>query len=70
MKITEKKKPIKTIPEGVWESSRIDNGEATTLSKTTDLQGNGYPVNAHGVANNDARQCKDMNETNTKKGGR
>jgi len=46
MKETDKKKPIKTIPKGVWESSRpkkdTDKNEVTL---TTDLQENGYPVN-------------------------
>ncbi len=46
MKITDKKKPISTIPKGVWESSRPgqdkSNNKPATLS--TDLQGNGYPV--------------------------
>ncbi|MCI9079367.1 MAG: hypothetical protein HFH68_10660 [Lachnospiraceae bacterium] len=50
MKITDKKKPVQTIPEGVWESSRPrpykDNKEEQErpVNKTTDLQGNGYPV--------------------------
>lgn len=53
MKITEKKKPVKTIPDGVWESSRpgMYNGKKDNkkniLSKTTDLQGNGYPTNRY-----------------------
>lgn len=47
MKFTEKKKPVKTIPDGVWESSR-PNGckkqrQQSPASATTDLQGNGYP---------------------------
>ncbi len=47
MKITDKKKPVKTIPDGVWESSRPQNknNDTNTSSKTTDLQGNGYPQN-------------------------
>lgn len=50
MKITDKKKPVQTIPKGVWESSRPpaykDTGKETgqPSNKTTDLQGNGYPV--------------------------
>ena len=48
MKITEKKKPVQTIPKGVWESSRsgrnTDKGQDRPSNKTTDLQGNGYPV--------------------------
>lgn len=45
MKITDKKKPVKTIPNGVWESSRpAQNKEnQSPASETTDLQGNGYP---------------------------
>ncbi|MCH5254767.1 MAG: hypothetical protein J1F41_07565 [Lachnospiraceae bacterium] len=48
MKLTEKKKPIKTIPKGVWESSR-PNGkqnkyQAAVSTESADLQGNGYPV--------------------------
>lgn len=48
MKITEKKKPVQTIPKGVWESSRpgrnTEKGQVHVSNKTTDLQGNGYPV--------------------------
>lgn len=46
MKITDKKKPVKTIPKGVWESSRPEEDKEKTSSatQTTDLQGNGYPV--------------------------
>lgn len=53
MKITEKKKPVKTIPDGVWESSRPgkykgqEENKKDTFNKTTDLQGNGYPVNKY-----------------------
>lgn len=45
MKITDKKKPIKTIPDGVWESSRPDSGKnkSDTDLKSSDLQKNGYP---------------------------
>lgn len=45
MKITDKKKPINTIPKGVWEGSRpVSNKEKqSTATETTDLQGNGYP---------------------------
>lgn len=47
MKITDKKKPVNTIPQGVWESDRPDQnkGKNNTLTASTDLQGNGYPVN-------------------------
>lgn len=46
MKAVEYKKPVNTIPDGVWESSRPEgnpdqNQQCTT---TTDLQGNGYPA--------------------------
>lgn len=44
MKKTEKDNPVKTVPKGVWESSRPQKGkDKTTCSVTTDLQGNGYP---------------------------
>lgn len=43
MKITDKKKPVHTIPDGVWESSKTTKDtEKNTV--TTDEQGNGYPV--------------------------
>lgn len=49
MKITESNMPVKTIPQGVWESSRPDNNKdkenKKSPTKTNDLQGNGYPVN-------------------------
>ncbi len=46
MKITDKKKPITTVPKGVWESSRPaqDKGNDKPDAPSTDLQGNGYPV--------------------------
>lgn len=44
---TDKNKPIKTIPEGVWESSRPTD-KRNKCSKSTDLQGNGYPSNKQG----------------------
>lgn len=44
MKITDKKKPIPTIPEGVWESPRTDRKSAEKKRNcSTDMQGNGYP---------------------------
>lgn len=43
MKSSDKKKPVKTIPKGVWESQRPQNPE-DKFNKTTDLQGNGYPI--------------------------
>lgn len=45
MKITDKKKPVHTIPNGVWESSRPAQKKEnkSSASETTDLQGNGYP---------------------------
>ncbi len=47
MKITDKKKPVNTIPQGVWENDRPDQNKDknSTLTASTDLQGNGYPVN-------------------------
>lgn len=44
MKISDKRKPVKTIPKGVWESSKPapDKEQATSVTKSTDLQGNGY----------------------------
>lgn len=56
MKFAEKDKPVKTIPRGVWESSRPqadrenDNDIANRNTKnkssvSTDAQGNGYPEN-------------------------
>lgn len=46
MKAVEYKKPVSTIPEGVWESSRPKgkNDQDQQCTQTTDLQGNGYPV--------------------------
>ena len=46
MKETDKKKPIKAIPKGVWESSKPDTHYKTDIKNTTstDLQGNGYPA--------------------------
>lgn len=49
MKKTEKKKPVKSMPQGVWEASRSEHTEKEKnkeLSDTTDLQGNGYPKNS------------------------
>ena len=45
MKITDKKKPVKTIPQGVWESSRPDphKEKSGAATESTDLQGTGYP---------------------------
>lgn len=44
MKFTEKDKPVKTIPKGVWESSRPDRHEAENRSSdtasSTDIQKN------------------------------
>jgi len=47
MKKTEKKKPVSTIPEGVWEASRLTSDKRdknNKLSTSADLQGNGYPA--------------------------
>lgn len=43
MKITDKKKPVPTIPSGVWESSNPVN-DKDKINNATDLQGNGYPT--------------------------
>ncbi len=46
MKVTDKEKPVKTIPNGVWESSRPAQNSTQKekdTSITTDFQGNGYP---------------------------
>lgn len=45
MKITDKKKPIHTVPKGVWESSRPvpDKDKTSSATESTDLQKNGYP---------------------------
>ena len=46
MKKTDKKTPVPTIPQGVWESSHTDQSDGkakTPVSPVTDLQGNGYP---------------------------
>lgn len=55
MKFAEKDKPVKTIPRGVWESSRPESNKekdknnstnsSTDSAITTDAQGNGYPEN-------------------------
>lgn len=49
MKITDKKKPVNTIPQGVWEGSNPtkNNKKNGALSSATDLQGNGYPADTH-----------------------
>lgn len=44
MKISDKNKPVDTIPNGVWESSKPKT-DKDKKSITTDLQENGYPVN-------------------------
>ncbi len=51
MKMTEKDKPVHTIPDGVWESPRTDRrGQKKPAEHqnelTTDEQGNGYPTAA------------------------
>lgn len=45
MKITDKKKPINTIPKSVWESSNpiTDKKNKNSTTPSTDQQGNGYP---------------------------
>lgn len=47
MKITDKKKPVNTIPKGVWESSnpiQEKNKNDKPAAPSVDLQGNGYPA--------------------------
>lgn len=46
MKITDKKKPVNTIPKGVWEASKPipHDSSKKTATPSADLQGNGYPV--------------------------
>lgn len=44
MRETEKKKPVKTLPESIWESSKPVK-KPIKGTPSTDLQGNGYPVN-------------------------
>ena len=45
MKKVDKNKPVKTIPDGIWESSHpvSNKDKSNTLTESTDLQGNGYP---------------------------
>ena len=46
MKLTEKKKPVSTVPKGVWESSRpLHEENREERSPSVDMQKNGYPVN-------------------------
>lgn len=52
MKVTEKNKPIHTIPDGAWEAGLISKQEDSLKQKrqneiTTDSQGNGYPTDKH-----------------------
>ncbi|MFT3983062.1 MAG: hypothetical protein QM697_04100 [Lachnospiraceae bacterium] len=42
MKEPDKNKPIKSMPDGVWESSRPRKTPGKDTN--TDLQGNGYPT--------------------------
>lgn len=48
MKAAEKKKPIRTTPEGAWEGGIINDKNRFKHKNpndiTMDLQGNGYPV--------------------------
>lgn len=45
MKNVDKKKPVHTIPKGVWESSRpAQEQNEKEYSSALDLQGNGYPA--------------------------
>ena len=45
MKATDKDESIHTIPNGIWEANRPNNGntDKNKCTVTTDLQGNGYP---------------------------
>lgn len=47
MKVTDKDKQINTMPKGVWEGSNPAQSKEkdSSASVSTDLQGNGYPVN-------------------------
>ena len=47
MKEASRNKTIKTIPSGVWESSRPKKGNNNNDKNqpSTDIQGNGYPLN-------------------------
>lgn len=46
METTNKNVPINTIPDGVWESSPPEEDYKRNKNDlTTDLQGNGYPLN-------------------------
>lgn len=49
MKVTDKKKSIRTAPKGAWESGIINEKKNPSKIQhlneiTTDSQGNGYPV--------------------------
>lgn len=44
MKMTEKDKPVQTIPKGVWESSHPDREKNQHSQADADAQGNGYPA--------------------------
>ena len=49
MKVTDKNKTIRTIPDGAWESGisidKKDCADRRHLNDiTTDIQGNGYPI--------------------------
>ncbi len=50
MKLTDKGKPIRTIPKGAWEAGLINERKKPSKKQhlkeiSTDAQGNGYPVN-------------------------
>ncbi len=63
MKESDKDKPIKSVPEGVWESSRPKKSKGKDIN--TDLQGNGYPVNRHDTSITDEMPHKSGNSTST-----
>lgn len=62
MKSVEYKKPVSTIPDGVWESSRPNKqvGKSQKCTASTDLQGNGYPAANGKSAYTDAKQRKEQ----------
>ncbi|MDE6686936.1 MAG: hypothetical protein K2K17_06440 [Lachnospiraceae bacterium] len=61
MKAVEYKKPVSTIPEGVWESSRPEgkDNQGQQCTQTTDLQGNGYPAAGQKSSNHGGSQKND-----------
>lgn len=59
MKSVDKKKPVHTIPEGVWESSRpAQEQNEKEYSSALDLQGNGYPAGKANTKNTAANSFR------------